>query len=97
MFVHIDVISVNTETHDYIMNKRVEHYMFMKDSLEVMRKIDESTPKPVVHALMYLMTEDVLLFDQKQQVTYCLKSCIFLHKFIVCLFMSTLQFQHLTL
>lgn len=52
------------------MNKRTEHYAFMKESLEVMRKIDETTPKSVVHTLMYLMTEDVLLFDLQKQVTF---------------------------
>lgn len=40
----------------------------MEESLKVMGKIDETTPKNVIHTLMYLMTEDILLFDQQEQV-----------------------------
>lgn len=72
------------------MNKRTEHYAFMKESLEVMRKIDETSPKSVVHTLMYLMTEDVLLFDQQKQVTFRLFCqtdfflCFILSHFNIC-------------
>ncbi|KFM76007.1 TBC1 domain family member 7, partial [Stegodyphus mimosarum] len=39
----LDVISVNAATHDSIMKIRQVHYMQLKHSLEIMRKINADT------------------------------------------------------
>lgn len=64
----LGVIPVNTENHNSILRQRCEHYEELENSLNIMFKIKENTTKPIVHTLMFLLTEDVLEFDIQKQV-----------------------------
>lgn len=66
--VLLDVVSVNSESDDSIMIQRTEHFHETKEALEVMHKINEETPKPIVYTMMFLITQGQLGFNSTQQL-----------------------------
>ncbi|KAG8186816.1 hypothetical protein JTE90_020494 [Oedothorax gibbosus] len=77
--VLLGVIPVNAENHNSILQQRSEHYVELENSLKVMLKIKDDTPKLIIHTLMFLLTEDVLEYDiQKQLSTSKVQSLIVL-------------------
>ncbi|XP_054707852.1 TBC1 domain family member 7-like [Uloborus diversus] len=66
--VLLGVLPVNIESHDSVMQQRQEHYQELEASLRIMKKVEEDMPRSVVHALMFLLTEELILFDLPQQL-----------------------------
>ena len=69
-YVDIGVLPASQDSHEFVMSQRKEQYDNLRHALDVMRKVDEDTPVPIIFFKMFLIEEGRLPFDEDDMVLY---------------------------
>ncbi|XP_045176931.1 TBC1 domain family member 7-like [Mercenaria mercenaria] len=59
----LGILPANQDSHDFVLKNRTEQYNHLRHALDVMRKVDNTTPHTVIFLKMFLIEEGLLPFN----------------------------------
>ncbi|KAK3611874.1 hypothetical protein CHS0354_021307 [Potamilus streckersoni] len=67
--VILGILSANQDRHDFMIRQRTTQYQDLFHALQVLHRINDSTPLPEVFLRMYLIEEGMLPFEEQGMMT----------------------------